>query len=680
MPASVRYQHLFKPGNIGSITVKNRIVKMGANPGFWPYEDGDVQQGVKDYYEAIAKGGVGLLVAGAGEPDWPIGTVPGLGYRLDQDRYIPSLAGLAEVIKPTTAPRSSRCSTWDPCTPRSCRVTSPSPRRPSRKGSRPCRTSAVARELATDEVGGLLEKLVGVAERACRAGFDGIELNAGCNHLLNSFLSRAWNKRHDDYGCDSLENRARMVVELIQGVKQTCGAGFGLIALLNGAEPGLTDGLTLAESIQFAKRFEAAGADAIHVRAEFYRPRLAVESTHFPDMALYPEAPFPVGDEIDARHHGAGAWVPMAAAVKKAVSVPVIAVGRLDPDRGEDLLRRGVIDFVNMNRRLMADHDLPNKLAAGRPEDVAPCTACMTCFDATEQGQFPRCRINASLAREREYEIVPAATKKRVVVIGGGPAGMETARVAALRGHRVSLYDKGSRLGGSMPVANVVKGFDREDLGTITRYFDVHLRTLGVEVHLRTDVDRALVAGLRPEVVVIAAGGVQDVPELPGIDGGNVLSGAALRRDGQTLPAHRRAAPTRELTRVWMPLGAKVVIIGGGIHGCQTAEFLVKRGRTVTLVEAGEEFGAGLPESLVKPYLLQWLTDHGVRMLAGATCEEITERGLVVTTKEGERITLDADTVVTALPLRPNTVGDDAGGVGPRGLCHRRRRGTQLDR
>ena len=408
---------------------------MGANPGFWPHEDGYVQQGVVDYYEAIAKGGVGLLVTGAGEPDWPIGTVPGLGYRLGDDKYIPSLARLAEAIKRHDCPAFIQVFHMGPMHPQVVSSHQPVAASSFAEGESPMPHFAVARELtvARDSGDG---REVGRRRRAGQQGrLRRHELNAGCNHLLNSFLSRAWNRRRDDYGCDSLDNRARTVVELIQRVKQTCSADFGLIALLNGAEPGLADGLTLAESIEFARRFEAAGADAIHVRAEFYRPRTAVESTHFPDMALYPAAPFPVGAEVDARHHGAGGWVPMAAAIKKAVSVPVIAVGRLDPDRAEDLLRRGVIDSVNLNRRLMADHELPNKLAQGRSEDIAPCTACMTCFDATEHGQFPRCRINAALAREHEYEIVPAAMKKRVMVVGGGPAGMEAAR----EGERVTL-------------------------------------------------------------------------------------------------------------------------------------------------------------------------------------------------------------------------------------------------
>jgi 2,4-dienoyl-CoA reductase (NADPH2) len=517
----------------------------------------------------------------------------------------------------------------------------------------------IPRELTVAEIEGIVEAFGDRAERAKRAGFQGIELNAGCNHLLNSFISRAWNKRQDAYGVGSLEGRAKIVVDIMKEVKRLNGKDFAIIALINGAEPGLDNGMTPKEAQGIAQILQAAGADAIHVRVEFYnRPKdpRQRDSTQFPDIALYPETPFPLDPgEVDDSRHGVGGWVPPAIIVKQAVSIPVIAVGRLDPELSEELLRRGAVDLVSFNRRLMADPELPNKLAEGRLEDICPCTGCLTCFDNNEQGNPPLCQVNAALGKEEEYEIKPAEKKKRVVVVGGGPAGMEAARVAALRGHRVTLYEKEQKLGGSLLLAAMVKGFDREDLLGLARYLETQITKLGVDIRLGQEVDQSLIEGIKPDVLIFAAGGIHDVPDLPGIDKSHVVTSKALHRQ---LKGYMRFIPPRllrPLTKVWMPIGKRVVIIGGGIHGCQTAEFLVKRGRTVTIVETADEIGEGLLETFIKPHLLNWLDENGVIMLPGVKYEEVTDKGLVIITKEGKKQTIEADTVVTALPLLPNS-------------------------
>ena len=495
-------------------------------------------------------------------------------------------------------------------------------------------------------------------ERAKKAGFQGIELNAGCNHLLNSFLSRAWNKRKDAYSIGSLESRAKIVVDIIKEIKRRNGKDFAIIALINGVEPGLGKGITSEESQGIAKILQAAGADAIHVRVEFYSkpkdPSLR-DSTQFPDIALYPETPFPVGDIIDTSRHGVGGWVPPAVAVKKVVSIPVIAVGRLDPELGEKLLRRGKVDFISFNRRLMADHELPNKLAEGRLEDILPCTGCLTCFDNNEHGRPPLCQVNAAIGKEKEYEIKPAKKKKRVMVVGGGPAGMETARVAALREHEVILYEKEHKLGGSMPLAALVKGFEREDILSLIRYFKTQITKLGVDIRLGKEVNRSVIEEVKPDVLIIATGGTHNIPEIPGINRRNVVTSRALHRKLKSYLRFFGPRVLRWLTKFWMPLGKRVVIMGGNIQGCQTAEFLVKRGRKVTIVDTAKEIGDGLLETFVKPHLLIWLDGKGVTMMPGVKYEEITDKGLTITTKGGKKQTIEADTIVTAMPLLPNT-------------------------
>ncbi len=655
--SSTKFRKLVEPGRIGSLTIKNRLLKTGSTLGFYPWEDGNVQQEMIDSYEVLAKGGAGIVTAGAA----PLGVPPGRGYKMDDDKYLPSMTKLAEAIRKHDCPAFLQMFHLGPMFPPHLAGLGGQALAASSldKSELPIPTLAPAKELTIAEIEGIVEAFGDQAERAKRAGFQGIELNAGCNHLLNSFLSRAWNKRQDAYGVGSLESRAKIVVDIIKEVKRLNGQDFAIIALINGAEPGLDNGITPEEAQGIAKILEAAGADAIHVRVEFYnRPKdpSRRDSTQFPDIALYPETPFLLDKrEVDDSRHGAGGWVPPAIAVKKVVSIPVITIGRLNPEIGEKLLRRGVVDFISFNRRLMADPELPNKLAEGRYEDIRPCTGCTTCFDNNEKGNPPLCQVNASWGKEKEYEIKPAKTKKRVMVVGSGPAGMETAMVATLRGHEVILYDKEPRLGGSMTIAALVKGFEREDYMGLVSYYKTQLTKLGVDIRLGKEVNRAVVEEVKPDVLIIAAGGTHDIPDIPGIDRRNVVTGKVLHQRLKRFLKLFSPQTLRWLTNFYMPLGKKVVIMGGNIQGCQTAELLVKRGRKVTIVETAEEIGDGLLETFIKPHLLNWLDEKGVTMLAGVKYEEITDKGLTITNKGGKKETLEADTIVTALPLKPNT-------------------------
>jgi len=369
---------------------------------------------------------------------------------------------------------------------------------------------------------------------------------------------------------------------------------------------------------------------------------------------FYPEPPAQLPDYIDGSRYGKGAAAPIAGAIKRAISIPVITVGRFDPELGEQTLRDGKADFISMNRRLMADPQLPNKVAEGRTEDVAPCTACLTCFEMNLQGIPISCRINAALSKEREYEIKPASKKKRVVVVGGGPAGMETARVAALRGHEVILYEKETKLGGSLPLAAMVKGQEREELMGIVEYLQTQLTKLSVKTVLGQQATREHIRSLKPDVLVIAAGGLHNIPDIPGIKWKNVMTSEQLHQRLKKYLKFFGPDMLSKLTTLYLPVGKRVVVMGGGIHGCQTAEFLVKRGREVTIVDSSENIGEGLVTYLLKPLLLDWLKSNGVAMITGVKYKEITDQGLVIAVKKKQQI-IEADTIVTALPLKPNT-------------------------
>ena len=649
------FQRLMEPGYIGSVRTRNRLLKTGSTPGFYPWEDGHIQQGIIDYYEILAKGGAGIVTVGAA----PLGVPPGRGYKMDDDKYLPDMTRLAEAIRKHNCPAFLQTFHLGPMFPPHLTGLGAQAVAASSldKSELPLPHLSVPKELTIAEIEGIVEAFGDQVERAQRAGFQGIELNAACNHLLNSFLSRAWNKRQDAYGVGSLESRAKIVVDIIKEVKRLNGKDFAIIALINGAEPGLDNGMTPEECQGIAQILQAAGADAIHVRVEFYnRPKdpSLRDDTQFPDIAFYPENPYPEIRYIDARRHGAGGGVPPAAAVKKVVSIPVIAVGRLDPELGEKLLRRGMVDFVTFNRRLIADPDLPHKIAEGRLEDIRPCTGCTSCFNNNEQGNPPLCQVNAAVGKEKEYDIKPAKKKKRVMVVGSGPAGLEAAKVAALRGHNVILYEKERRLGGSMVLAALVKGFDREDILGLISYYRVQLAKLGIDVRLGKEVDRAAVEEVKPDVLVIATGGVHSIPGIAGIDRRNVVTSGALHQRLKGFLRFLSPKMLRWLTKFWMPIGKTVVIMGANIQGCQTAEFLVKRGRKVTIVDTAQKIGEGLLGALVKPHLLDWLDKKEVAMLPGVQYEEITDQGLSITTKKGKNQTIEADTIVTALPLQPN--------------------------
>jgi 2,4-dienoyl-CoA reductase (NADPH2) len=408
MSIHTRFRKLMEPAYIGTVRTRNRMMKNGAHLFYDTKADGGHMNDRNiAFYETLAKGGVGLIVATSG----PLidGDVP--GFRIDCDEYIPGFSKLADAIHKHSCPAFIQLFHLGPMSPLFFKAPAGAAASSIPKSESPRPNFEVARELTIPEIQNIVERFGKAAERIKKAGFDGIELNGATNHLLNSFLSRAWNKRQDAYGSGSLESRARIVVEVIQEIKRRNGQDFAIIALINGAEVGLKQGITLEESQGFARILQEAGADAIEVRAEFYmRPEDDPfrDSTHFPEIYFYPEPPKVLGANIDASRDGVGANVPLAAAIKKVVSVPVIVSGMLNPELGEKAIRRGIVDFISLNRPLLADPTLPNKIASGRIEDIVPCTSCLTCFDLGEHAQPVHCQVNASLGREREYEIKAA--------------------------------------------------------------------------------------------------------------------------------------------------------------------------------------------------------------------------------------------------------------------------------
>lgn len=646
-----RFEKLLEPGFICRVRTRNRMIKT-ANGTSFIEPTGYVGDRALAYYEAMAKGGVGLIITESCGVEYPLGVQhPPVQFHLDDDKYIPSYAELVKVIHKHGCPafiQFQHAGPWNP--------TGLLPKRDTKAASAlteaelPGPGFAVPRAMRHDEVLEYVDIWARAAERAAKAGYDGVEINGGTCHQINTFLSRVWNKREDEYGPQTLENRARFMSEIVREIKKRLGQDFPVTCLINIVEYRNPRGTTIEEGVGLAKLLAEADADAIQCRAHSYHHR---DGLIQPERMFYPEPPDDLPKDLDWSRQGKGALIPLTEAVKKVVNVPVFCACRLDPVIGEEYLQREKLDFVGMTRRLLADPELPNKVITGHMEDIRPCTGCLHCIDVRNKNQLLECMVNASLGRERELAFKPAEKKKKVMVIGGGPSGLEAARVAAWRGHEVTLYEKSSWLGGLVPTAALVKGIERDDFLAVVKYFKTQMDKEKVAVTLGRESSIAAIEAFQPDVLVVAAGALPSYLQIPGHNHRSVVNSSDLHRKLRFFMKFFSVKMLQRLTKVWMPLGKRVVIAGGAIHGCETAEFLIKRGRQVTIVHDGKDLGEGIPvEDLMR--FIPWLDKKGIPRYTEAKFEAVTDEGLVITTREGERKTLSADTILVTLPYLPN--------------------------
>jgi 2,4-dienoyl-CoA reductase (NADPH2) len=644
MPDRYRFDKLLAPLSINHVNLRNRIVKTASSLGV-AKADGEVSDLSLCFYETLAKGGVAMIVVEHGFIDYPRGMTGAGRIANSDDKYLPGLTKLAAVMHGGGAACIAQLGHAGPSQWKKI------PEQPVAASSlagadNPQPTYPQARELSVPEIQSLVDKFAQSAERAKKAGFDGVEIHGAHNYLVNTFLSLAWNRRQDAYGCQDMESRTRFAVEIIRSTRNLVGPDFIVGVRMNGAEYGIKNGLTVSESQEIARILQQAGASYLSVSAWGFGP---YDRLCYPEQMLYPEPQVPLADQVKKP----GALVPLAAAIKEVVTIPVLAVGRLDAELGEWILQNNMADLIGLTRRFFADPEYARKVAEGRLEDIAPCTACLECLSRQERTLPIRCRINAAFGRGYDFALKPAKVAKKVVVVGGGPAGMEAARVAAIRGHQVTLYEKEGRLGGLLQLAAMIKGTEIEDLPRINRYLERQVRQAGVRVCCGTEVTAALIEREKPDAVVIAGGGLPAVPNLPGIDNPHVVSTQTLHKQSKFFMKLFGPRLLRRLSRLYLPIGKRVIIIGGSIQGCETAEFLTKLGRKVTVLESSDELGAGIP-SLYRPRLLWWLAKNGVFMLSGVTVTEITDGGVAIITREGERKDLKADTVMAVVPPNPN--------------------------
>ncbi len=652
------FQHLTAPGRIGPMDLHNRIVlpAMDMNVS----QEGEIEQVEIAHYAARAAGGAGLIITGACAVAFPVGAASMKEPGLSDDTFIPGLKALADAVH---AAGSKLCiqSTHHG---KIARVDTANDR-PLITPSIPdyeydlsvlgdCTGEELGRmaaatggkmgtyhEMSIEEIDALVSTWADAAGRVAQAGCDAIEIHVAHGYILGAFLNQCDNRRTDEYG-GSLENRARFACRVISAVKERVGERLAVLVRVAGEEFGQEGGLTLAESSRAAALFEQAGADAIHVTGWGRNP-----------FANFTDGPLP--DQV-------GAYVDAAAEIKKHVSVPVIAVGRMLPEVAEEALAAGRIDFAAMGRQLLADPELPNKITEGRFEQVRPCINCYLCVNENFFDDTPFCAVNPALGNETILPLAPTRTRKHVVVVGAGPSGLETARVLTERGHKVTILDKADRLGGTMWFSTLTTPDNERLLVWLREEID----RLGIEVRLNTEANVESIRALAPDHVVVATGAVRPKPDIEGGDLPIVQTGDTLRalmlgsaekgdagvmlrtlgKLGKMSGVTKSPEAVRQMTKKFLPMGKDVVVIGGSLVGLELAEFLAHRDRRVTLLHDAQALG--LPLAMPRRWsAVKDATAHGVSIHRKVTVDRITEQG-VEWTERGEKRSAPADMVVYA--------------------------------
>lgn len=596
------FEKLFEPISIGVVKVRNRLV-MPPMVMCYAGPHGEVTEQVIAHFERIAKGGIGLIIVEASYVH-PSGKGFEGEISVDKDSLIPGLSRLADIIKSYGARAAIQLYHGG------IQAHVKEPVGPSvipRKIVPPTKTP---RELTTEEVEELVEAFANAALRVKIAGFDMVEVHGTHGYLIAEFLSPLTNKRTDKYGAD----RALFAIEIVQRIKEKCGKSFPVIFRLI-ADEYEEGGITIDYAKQIAKRLEDAGVDAFDITAGTYDTCDHIIPPMYYDVQGY--------------------FAKYAYEIKKVVSVPVISGGMIrDPEEATKLITEGYMDMVFIGRQLLADPNWPNKVKQGLIDEIRPCIACNECIERIFFNKPVVCTVDPLKGLESRYlseELLPRASqRKKVLVVGAGPAGLEFARIAKLRGHEVIVITKDKEIGGSVRIASIPDFKSR--LEKLIKWYEVQLKKLNIDLKLGVELSLDIVKEVKPDIVIIATGSKPIIPRIPGVE---------------------NAVVADEVLTGKVPVGNRVIIIGGGLVGCETALYLAKQGKDVTIVETLPEI---IPDEpfINKLAITKLLKKYKVKVMTKSPVIEIRKGEVDIVNELGVRTTLKANTIVIAVGRQPN--------------------------
>lgn len=622
-----KYDSLFLPIEIGGVKIKNRIVLAPMNDfhQFYNPTEGTVKQPWVDYFTEKAKSGLGLIISNAFKVEDKItyfrqNGLATWGVVSKQSRKLYS--ELAEYVHMYDARIFFQLSAGpgrvlsgiaidDGFTPISAS--------PTQAFFRP---EVTCRELNINEIKEIVNSFGEVAKLISECGIDGVEVHGHEGYLIDQFATPLWNKRNDKYG-GSLENRMRFAIEILESIRSALGKNFPVVYrfgskhfIKDGEKSALKIGekelgRDLKESIKIAKILERAGYDGLHIDTGCY------ESVYWAHPPIY----MPRGFSLE-----------LTSKIKKEVNIPVIAVGKLgDPSIANQAISEGKADMVALGRSLLADNYWPNQVMQGKIDEIRPCIGCHECMNRAETGKYLTCAVNPTCGNEGKYSFSVVDNRKKILIIGGGVAGMEAARILNIKGHEVILFEKKEQLGGHLIEASVPDF--KEDIKDLLNWYKRQLSNSKIKIYLDKSFNVDEIKALNPDLVLLATGSIPIIPKISGVDKENVM------------------------TCIDVLLGAKqtgeeVVVVGGGLEGCETALWLANNNKKVTIVEMLSECITGIHRSN-KKMLIDLLEGKNIKVIKNTKVYEILNDGITALNNKSESLKIKCDTVVLAVGLKP---------------------------
>ena len=671
MNGQIRHPLLASSAFIGKLQLKNKIVMapMGSN---FAGEDGHTTEQLESYYEERAKGGVGLIILETSAITWPAGASMPYMIGFSKDEFVSDLKSLTQRVHQHGAKiaaqlnHSGKIAQEDTIAGRPIPVPSIPKSQPSDmfglltqdeimnfiKAGGPDGKGPRYHEMTVNEIKEEIDNFAKAAKRAKMANFDAVEVHAGHGYLISSFLSPAVNKRTDQYG-GTTEKRAQFLIEVIEAIKREVSDDFPVLVRLDANEYRIEGGITPKDFLITSMLAEKAGADALDV-SSYGNTSKGIAFTEAPLV------------------HEPGGFLKFARMAKDKVSIPIIAVGRVELDVAENGLKNNDFDFLAMGRKLLADPGLPNKILSGQEHLIRPCIYCYVCVSQIFINKPMMCAVNSQLGNEHRNEkiIYSTARQKNILVVGAGPSGMEAARLLAMQGHRVEVWEKDKDLGGTARIATLAY----EPNGQLITYLDNSLKELGVKIKRNTLATIENIQSFQADHVLVAVGANRDAPSIPGKDLKHVFDGEQLRgllfgsdlaaikklsifqrlilKIGRATQLLRNVKALTLLSKIWMPISKNIIIIGGDLVGLELAEFLIERGRKVTVLEPSASLGPNL--SIVRrSRVVHLLKENGATLITNTTVNEISKKGVLYEHDEEAHLA-KADQVIIAMGANPN--------------------------